>query len=183
MQRLFLFIILPCIVFLSGCSLPGTTSENSTDVSREYTGSGFSLQVPKNWSWSTNTLAQPHIGEIVLSLVSPDTQYNFSNNLVVMRDTLNGMITSSRYSQLNNIQTSKHYTEYTKLQDDPIIFADSDTSRVYVFEAKYNPNVPRLKFVQTAKVCGTKVYLIHFSLALDRGPDPYIRLAKTFTCQ
>jgi hypothetical protein len=100
-----------------------------------------------------------------------------------MRDSLNGIITSSRYAELSSVQSSKNYLEYTKLQDDPIIFSDTDVSRISVFEAKYNPSTPRLKFIQTAKVCGTSVYLIHYSIALDKSPDAYIALAKTFTCK
>ena len=100
-----------------------------------------------------------------------------------MKDRLNGIITSTRYAELNSVQTSKNYLEYTKLQDDLIIFSDTDSSRVSVFEAKYNPSTPRLKFIQTAKVCGTDVYLIHFSLSLDKSPDPYITLAKSFSCK
>lgn len=100
-----------------------------------------------------------------------------------MSDSLNGIITSTRYAELNSVQSSQKYLEYTKLLDDPIIFTDTDQSRVTVFEAKYNPSTPRLKFIQTAKVCGTSVFLIHFSLALDKVADPYIALAKTFTCK
>ncbi len=100
-----------------------------------------------------------------------------------MKDTLNGIITSKKYAELSSIQTSKNYLEYTKLQDDLIIFSDSDESRVTVFEAKYNTSTPKLKFIQTAKVCGTQVYLIHFSIALDKSPDAYIALAKTFSCK
>jgi hypothetical protein len=100
-----------------------------------------------------------------------------------MRDTLQGIITSLRYAEVSTAQSSHNYLEYTKLQDDPIIFSDTDESRVTVFEAKYNPSTPRLKFIQTAKVCGTSVYLIHFAIALDKAPDAYIALAKTFTCE
>lgn len=142
------------------------------------------MQVPQNWTNATGaTLLSPKIGNIVLSLLSPDMKYGFSNNLMVMQDVLDGMITSARYSEVNNAQTSRNYLEYNKLKDEPIIFSDSDASRVYVFEAKYNPSTPRLKFIQTAKVCGTTVYLIHFSLALDKEPANYIALAKTFKCQ
>lgn len=100
-----------------------------------------------------------------------------------MKDALNGIISSKKYEELNSVHTSKNYLEYTKLQDDPILFSDSDESRVVVFEAKYNPSTPKLKFIQTAKVCGTNVYLIHFSIALDKSPDAYIALAKTFSCK
>lgn len=100
-----------------------------------------------------------------------------------MKDNLNGIITSAKYAELNNAQTIRNYLEYSRIQNDLIIFSDSDESRVIVFEAKYNTSTPKLKFIQTAKVCGTSVYLIHFSLALDKSPDAYIALAKTFSCK
>ncbi len=176
--------IIISLILLSSCSLlPGTQVE-IPDNANLYTGSGLSMQVPALWSANTGTMTPtPKSGTLELAIVSPDVRYGFSNNLIIMRDSLNGIITSSRYAELSNVQSSKHYLEYTKLQDDPIIFSDTDASRVTVFEAKYNPSTPRLKFIQTAKVCGTSVYLIHFSIALDKAPDAYIALAKTFACK
>lgn len=177
------FFILTTLI-LSSCSiLPGTQTEIQ-DNATIYTGSGFSMQIPALWKTNTgNNIPNPKSGSLALALISPDIRYGFSNNLVIMQDSLNGIISSKRYAELNNVQTTKNYLEYTKIQDDLILFSDSDESRVSVFEAKYNPSTPRLKFIQTAKVCGTSVYLIHFSLALDKSPDAYIALAKTFSCK
>jgi hypothetical protein len=176
--------IIISLLLLSSCSiLPGTQVEVQDNAVLS-SGSGFSMQTPALWKANTGTTGpSPRSGTLELALISPDTRYGFSNNLVIMRDSLGGIITSSRYAELSSVQSSKNYLEYTKLQDDPIIFSDTDTSRVSVFEAKYNPSTPRLKFIQTAKVCGTSVYLIHFSIALDKSPDAYIALAKTFTCK
>lgn len=177
-------ILFISIIFMSSCSfLPGTQTEVQDNASL-YTGSWFTIQVPSLWLQNTGILLpNPKSGVLELALISPSIRYGFSNNLIIMKDRLNGIITSTRYAELNSVQTSKNYLEYTKIQDDPIIFSDTDSSRVSVFEAKYNPSTPRLKFIQTAKVCGTDVYLIHFSLALDKIPDPYIALAKTFNCK
>ncbi len=172
------------MLLLSSCSiLPGTQTEVQDNASI-YHGSWLSMQVPTLWVTNTGVLLpSPKSGSLELALISPDIRYGFSNNLVIMKDQLNGIISSKKYAELNSIQTAKNYLEYTKIQDDLILFSDSDASRVLVFEAKYNPATPRLKFIQTAKVCGTQVYLIHFSLALDKSPDAYIALAKTFTCK
>lgn len=171
-------------LLLTSCSiLPGTQTE-VLDNATVFEGSGFSMQIPAAWSVNSGiTLPVPKNGTLELALISPDVRYGFSNNLIVMKDSLNGIISSKKYAELNNVQTTKNYLEYTKIQNDTILFSDSDESRVSVFEAKYNPSTPRLKFIQTAKVCGTQVYLIHFSLALDKSPDAYIALAKTFTCK
>jgi len=177
-------ILFISLFFLTSCSiLPGTQVEIQNNATIQ-TGSGFSIQVPDLWKHHSGALTSvPKSGSIELALISPEVRYGFSNNLIVMKDTLNGIITSKKYAELSSIQTSKNYLEYTKLQDDLIIFSDSDESRVTVFEAKYNTSTPKLKFIQTAKVCGTQVYLIHFSIALDKSPDAYIALAKTFSCK
>ncbi len=176
--------IIITLLLLSSCSiLPGTQVEIQDNAILS-SGNGFSMQTPALWKASTGTVGpSPRSGTLELALISPDMRYGFSNNLVIMRDSLNGIITSSRYAELSGVQSAKNYLEYNKLQDDPIIFSDTDTSRVSVFEAKYNPSTPRLKFIQTSKVCGTSVYLIHFSIALDKSPDAYIALAKTFSCK
>ena len=62
-------------------------------------------------------------------------------------------VTSKKYSKLNYIQTTKRYLEYTKLKSEPILFSDSDESYLYIFEARYNTTTPRMRFLQTAKVC------------------------------
>lgn len=100
-----------------------------------------------------------------------------------MRDELRTPLTSKKYSELNYIQTTRNYLEYTKLQELPIAFSDTDTSLLYVFEARYNKTTPRMKFIQTAKVCGTNVYLLHIALSLDKAPEKYIELMKSFQCK
>lgn len=123
------------------------------------------MQVPKVWiAQSGSSLKTPKIGTISAAFVSPEVKHGFSNTLIVMRKKLNGVISSDHYSQLNNAQTSKNYLEYKKLHNEPVIFGDSDDSRVYIFRARYNPSTPQLQFIQTAKMCGTTVYLIHFAL-------------------
>ena len=92
-------------------------------------------------------------------------------------------MTSKKYSELNQLQTSRNYLEYTKITDADIIFSDDEPSRVYTFEARYNQSTPRMKFIQTTHTCGNKVYLIHLSLSLDKDPSIYIPLLQTFQCQ
>lgn len=177
----FLLLLIP--FFLSACTfLPGTQVEVQDNAS-VYTGSWFSMQVPAIWTTNTGVLlGNPKIGSLELALISPEVRYGFSNNLIIIRDTLNGIITSARYAELNAAQTKWNYLEYVRIKNDPILYSDSDESRVIVFEAKYNPSTPKLKFIQTTKVCGTSVYMIHFAIALDKSPDAYIALAKTFAC-
>lgn len=77
----------------------------------------------------------------------------------------------------------KNYFEYTTITHEPILFADEDISWITVFEAKYNSTTPKMKFLQTAKVCGPYIYMIHASITLDKNSDNYKSLFKTFRCQ
>ena len=182
---MFRIFLLTSLTFLMSCSLPGIqTEESPQDGTKVYSGTGFSLSVPEDWTAPKNTdVPTPRQGEIALSLLSPEVKYGFSNTLLVMKDILKTPVTSKKYSELNHVQTTKNYLEYTKLADDALLFEDSDESRVYTFEARYNATTPRMKFVQTAKVCGTDVYLLHVALSLDKNTKNYIDLFRTFLCK
>ena len=185
MQRYILSII-SISLFLSGCTLPGTQkeSENINANTVIFETDSISVLVPKSWSGTKlSDIPSPRFGSVVGAYISPETKGWFSNNLVILRDTLDQIMTSKRYSELNNLQTTKNYLEYTKLKDTEFTFGDSETSRIYVFEARYNQTTPRMKFIQTARVCGTRVYLLHFSLALDKDATIYSKLLESFTCK
>lgn len=177
-------IIWILVLVLSACSLPWTQSESTDSLTVLFEWSGFTTQVPKNWIIADKAiLPTPTRGTLALAYMSQDVKYGFSNNYVIMADSANIPITSKKYSEYNHIQTTKNYLEYTKLQELPIAFWDSDPWLLYVFEARYNKTTPRMKFIQTAKVCGTRVYLLHLSVSLDKTPEKYIELLKTFSCK
>lgn len=178
-------LIVIASLFLVSCSLPGTQTESSsTDSTFIYDGSGFTISLPNNWTTVKSTdIPTPYRGALVAAYISPEVKYGFSSNIIVMKDSLNTPVTSKKYSELNYVQTTKNYLEYTKLQDSTITFPDSDESQVYVFEARYNTTTPLMKFIQTAKVCGTDVYLLHFTLSLDKDATRYVDLLKTFECK
>lgn len=128
-------------------------------------------------------MPSPYHGLLMVAYVSPEVKYGFSNNILIMKDALSAPMTSKKYSELNYVQATKNYLEHTKLQDGTITFSDSDESRVYVFEARYNTTTSRMKFIQTAKVCGMDVYLLHVTVSLDKDADDYINLLQTFQCK
>ncbi len=188
-MRFYLFFILT-IGLLSACSLPGTQTESEwadgvgTGNTVQFQNASVSISVPKTWTETKGSdLPSPKHGVIVTAYVSPDVKYWFSNNIIVMQDTLENIVTSEKYSELNNLQTMRNYLEYTKLQDIPFTFSDAEISRLYVFEARYNQTTPKMQFIQTARVCGANVYLLHVSLSLDKSPTNYIELLKSFKCK
>lgn len=121
--------------------------------------------------------------EIVFSARSTQKSYGFANNLIILKQDLENIVNSQQYSIMNHNATKSKYLEYEKIDAHGITFWDSDSSRVYVFDAKYNTQMPKLRFIQTAKMCGTTVYLLHFTIALDRTPDNYIKLLQSFRCK
>ena len=127
------------------------------------------MDIPANWSTKIDkNLPTPKNGAIVLTALSPEVRYGFSNNILILEDSLDQPVTSKKYSEMNQVQTTRNYLEYTKISDEAILFDDSDESRVHIFEPRYNTTTSRMKFIQSAKVCGTKVYLIHAAVALDK---------------
>jgi hypothetical protein len=142
------------------------------------------MMIPKTWSGKTlDGLPTPRVGNIKVAFLSADARTGYANNLVIFTDTLTTLLTSKRYSELNSLQTRKNYLEYANILEENFTYTDGEPSRVYVFEARYNESTPTLKFIQSARVCGTKVYLIHFTLGRDRKSESYIDLLKTFTCK
>lgn len=172
--------------------LVASCSKNSTETpSVEWksasvvTGSGFSIAIPSWWSSSgtLEALGNPQTGKILLAAVSPTKKYNLANNIIIMEDDLEKIGSSAQYTELNNFQTQKKYSEYSLVTTGPVLFSDSDESKYYVFDAKYNTNAPKVRFIQSAKICGTKAYLIHILLAAGTNPTEYIPIIKTFTCK
>ncbi len=181
-MRFFLFI--SSLFFLASCSLPGTQSEPTVLNTVLFDTPEFSTSVPKNWKKAdARSLPIPPHGTLAMAMISKEIQYGFSNNYVIMEDELKMPITSKKYSELNHIQTTKNYLEYTKLEEQEITFSDTDISLLYVFEARYNKTTPLMKFIQTAKVCGTRVYLLHASIGSRKLANNYIELFKTFRCK
>lgn len=175
------------MTLLSSCTLPGTQSESSsgsTETTFVYSGSGFTLSLPKTWILTQpSEIPTPYYGTVAVAYISPEVKYGFASNLLIMKDTLTSPVTSKKYSELNNLQTTRNYLEYTKLQSNTLLFGDSDESLVYIFEARYNATTPLMKFIQTAKVCGTEVYLLHFTIQLNQDAVKYVDLLKTFRCK
>lgn len=180
------FVVLCTLLFVASC---GSSSQGNITVDGTstvtYETEQFSVLLPSTWtsSGTIDNLPIPAHGSVVMAAISPTTKYNFSNNFIILEDNLLAPASSESYSVTNNQQTVKKYIEYTPVSNEAIIFSDDDHSRVYVFDAKYNSNTPRMRFIQTAKACGTTVYLLHISISLDRNASDYIPLMKTFACK
>ena len=162
--------------------------EVSTKWLTETSMSDFSISIPSSWEIIDDIetiLPKPKDGNIELAVTSKDIQGWFSNNMLILSDILNTFTTSKEFSMLNNIWASKDYLEYIKLDSKEITFLDEEESMLYIFEAKYNMETPKLKFLQTAYVCNQKKAFL-FTIALSTEVDDtskYEELIKTFTCK
>jgi hypothetical protein len=176
-------VALLCTLTLTSC---GTTTENINLTS--YAGKGFEMQVPKSWILkSESELPKPKNGTIAAAWTSSDIASGFANNMLILKDTLaadaDPKMTSRKYAVINQALTTGSYKEYTKLSDKTLTFPDTDEGLAVVFEAKYNAQTPKQKFIQVAKLCGRDVYLINIGLSLsNNSTDKYMELLSTFTC-
>ncbi len=147
------------------------------------------MQVPKSWtSVSEKDLPKPKTGSMVGAFTSSEITSGFANNLLILKDTLSTesdpTMNSRKYAVVNQALTTGEYLEYTKLSDAKIVFSDADESIVTTFEARYNKDTPKQKFLQTAKICGKNVYLLTIGLNLSsNSTDKYTEIFKTFTCK
>ncbi|PIQ12339.1 hypothetical protein COW68_00140 [Candidatus Gracilibacteria bacterium CG18_big_fil_WC_8_21_14_2_50_38_16] len=174
-------IILASSLFLLISCGATTTTINSTS----FKGSGFTIDIPSTWiAVEKPALPVPAQGSIALAVTSTDIVSGYANNMSILKGGLTEAITSKDYSITNYVHTTAAYLDFVKLDEKVIRFTeDNDTSNLYIFEAKYNTNTPKQKFIQTSKVCDNNVYLITFGLGLTTASTTkYEDLIKTFTC-
>lgn len=179
---LFLFVLF----FLFSCSNDSTSLDTSWLEKLEL--SDFSLEIPSNWeviSDKEDILPKAKTGKIELAVNSTKFVNWFTNNILVLSDNLNKIVSSKDYSILNNIWAERDYLDYTLLDTKEFIFSDNDVSNIYIFEAKYNLDTPKLKFIQTAHICNTnKAFLLTLAISPNvKDTSKYEYLLSTFACK
>ncbi|HRI36619.1 MAG TPA: hypothetical protein PK765_06225 [bacterium] len=175
-----LLLALPALT-LSSCL--GSSTESADTVVRA--GTGYSVSVPSAWTEvpAKNLPTIPR-GTIELAMNSREISGGFANNLTILSESLDRDTTSREYAITNNTLSTAEYIEYQKLSETEIAFVDEDTSLLYEFEARYNTTTPKIRFFQTAKICGQKAYLITVGVSLDtEGSTRYEELVKSFECR
>lgn len=152
-----------------------------------FSGEQFSIAVPAAWSTIEDTsvlLPKPHNGAIELASRSDDVQNGFSNNLLILSQPLSKSSSSKDFSLLNHVWVSREYSEYIELDSKQIEFSSKDSSQLYIFEAKYNIDTPKLKFIQTAAVCSKTWYLLTIALPVSvKDTTKYEQILSTFSCK
>jgi hypothetical protein len=146
------------------------------------------MNIPSNWDIVKdyeNSLPKPNVWDIELAVVSKNNILWFSNNLIILWTQLSKTITSKEYSMLNNVWAKTDYLEYTSLSSKEITFPGEDIWIVYEFEAKYNSDTQKLRFLQTARVCNeVNAYFITLALPADtKDTSRYIDFISSFSCK
>lgn len=148
----------------------------------------ISIQIPSNWieiSNKENILPKVKNWNVELAVSAEKAVNWFSNNLLILSDDLKTHVTSSEFSMLNNIWAQTDYLEYLELDSKEFTFADQEKSILYSFEAKYNLDTPKLKFLQTAHICnGTKAYFLTIAIPTTiTDTSKYEEFLATFACK
>jgi hypothetical protein len=176
----FLFTLVSC-----GSDDTSLTVEANGLTTFEWTG--YSISIPGNWDVmndKNNILPEPSQWKIELSVQSSQPKWGFLNNLLILSDTLKTFTNSTEYSMANNVWARREYIDYLALENKEFTFLDDSKSQLYVFEAKYNLETPKLKFLQTAYVCNPdKGYFLTIAISPSiKKIDKYETLLSTFSC-
>lgn len=181
MKKILLVISL-FILFSCG----STATENKSLTT--YNWNWFSLDIPVSWvaidnSWST--LPAPKEGNLELVVSSKEQKDGFINNLLVLSKELETDSTSYDFMVKNNPKNYKWYAEYAEIEAKDFTFSDGEKTKLYVFDAKYNKDNSKLKFLQTARVCdGKKSFFLTMGLSLNiTDTAKYEEILKTFECK
>lgn len=166
------------IFILNACSSSSDTNTKS------FKWTWYTINIPSSWiNVNDKEMPNPWNWKIELALTSSEISAWFANNMIILSEDLNSEITSSSYSITNYVRTTWSVKDYTKLEEKDFKFSDNDEWKIYVFEAKYNLETPKRKFIQTAKVCDKKAYLMTIWINLDNeNTSKYQSLLQSFEC-
>lgn len=152
-----------------------------------YNWENYDINIPSDWNIITkesNILPTPKTSKIELAISSDELKYWFANNMLILSQKLNKNISSTDFSILNNVWSSKEYKEYLKLESKNIEFTSWWNSNIYLFEAKYNIETPKFKYIQTWVVCNNTWYLITIALSTEvKDTTKYQEIIKSFKCK
>jgi hypothetical protein len=123
----------------------------------------------------------------VTALKSNDRVDDIYRSLIVLEDTIIGKLSSEQYARNDYNVSVKNYSGHRLLEEKKIDYIDGIPSILYTFEAKYNPDSPRMKFIQSSKICTNsdknKVYNITIALPPSINDiEKYESLIKSLSC-
>lgn len=178
--------IISCLILL--IALVSCWKEATIDWLQIVDHTNFSVQIPQNWEIlekDDSRLPSIQNWSIELAWVSDNIKYGFSSNIIILWQKVNKIISSKDFSMTNYVWSTGEYKEFTKIDSEDFTFSDNDTSLLYTFEAKYNNESPKLKFLQVWKICNVSSwYLITIAFPTDiKNTSAYKEFLQTFKCK
>ena len=182
-----IFVLVFVTLFLFSCWDKVAPVVPTTWLTKKETAN-ISIEVPSTWyviNDKENILPKTKEWKIELAVSSESVVNWFANNLLILSDDLKTYVTSSEFSMLNNIWAQTDYLDYLELNSKEFKFKDEEKSVLYIFEAKYNLDTPKLRFLQTAHICKqNKAYFLTLALpATVKDTSKYEEFLSTFTCK
>ena len=192
-------ILILLTLLLTSCWIPflwsddqeetSPTAEEIASSTKTLTTQSISITIPSNWNEISNSsLPSPKTGTIVTALKSSDLVDDIYRSLIILEDTIIGKLSSEQYARNDYNVSIKNYSGHRLLEEKNIEYTDGISSILYTFEAKYNPNSPRMKFIQSSKICTSsdtnKVYNVTIALppSID-DTEKYEVLIKSLSCR
>jgi len=182
-------IIIFFVLFLSSCFWGDdsiiSSSQDGLILAETPT---MSMEIPSNWEIIKNkdwVLPKAKDWKIEFAVTSQKVTDGFANNILVLSTDLKKTTTSKDFSMLNNVWANTEYLGYTEIESKEFDFLDEEKSILYIFEAKYNIDTPKLKFLQTAHLC-TQKKAFFMTLAIPssvKDTSKYEYLLSTFKCK
>lgn len=182
MKKIILIII--SSIFLSSClwnsSEDGLISYNENQ--------DFSLKIPNNWeiiNEKEKVLPKPRSWEIELAVKSKTEKDWFFNNLLILSEQQKDEISAWEYIKENVKNFENDYFEYKKIEEKDFQFNDWKNSKLVVFEARYNKNTTKSKFLQTATFCSNKkIYFLTLAIPKEINDiSKYEYMISTLNCK
>ena len=185
-----IFILFFLLIFVSSCWTTEVEKEEiDTDLWLDlYETEDFSLFTPSSWELITDEskiLPKPTVWKVDLAIISKTSDGWFYNNLLIIGEDLKSDLSSEEYSALNNIWSKKDYYSYNLIEEKNINFVWWLVSRLYIFEARYNKNTPKVFFMQIWVICPEKKWFL-ITIWLNNRVDnfsKYEQILQKFTCK
>jgi len=181
-----LVLLFLATVLLSSC-LWDATEDTTTKGLETKVLDTFSISVPASWkvlSPSDEGLPSPVRGSIALAVSSTELKNGFANNISIIEQRLPGAPSVGDVTSTLEQEMKEDFYSYTLLESGNLEFLDGTNSQILVFDAKYNQNTPKVKYLQVPQVCGNNVYIL--TLAIDSKIESFERykyILQTFSCK
>lgn len=185
-----IFLLTWVMMSLTSCGSNNDNTALSQDTgAATKTFTPLEIQVPSSWSWvELNMDPPPRQWELIGTFVSDKSYAGFKENFTILKETYHtngsGQALPTQASYLaRSIESAKpSYLSHMLIADKKTVFADDSEWITSIFDAQYNDQWPKRRFVQTAKICGENIYLLTYALSLNGNTDEAFTLLKTAKC-